>query len=353
MTSYETILYRMLERIPDSMDKREGSVIYTALAPAAAELNLLYEQLAWALDQVFVDTAERDALVLRARERGLTPTPASAALVKGEFTPDTLEIPTGSRFNLGVNNYYVANKIAPGVYKLICETEGAVIATGALVPIDYIPGLETAAITELLVPGEDEEDTDAFRVRYLNSFTSLAFGGNIADYKEKVNEVQGVGGVKVIPRWDGGGTVKLIIISSDYKEPGADLVEFVQTAVDPMVNAGEGYGIAPIGHVVTVEGATSEDVDLAAKLTLEAGYTIPDVLPAIRGVLDTYFLDLAKEWEDLPNVIVRLAALQALLIAVEPIIDVEDLTLNGLAKNLVISSNAVPKRGDVNVTLGP
>ncbi len=353
MTSYDTILNRMLERIPNSMDKREGSVIYTALAPAAAELNLLYEQLVWAFDQVFVDTADREALVLRARERGLSPIPASAVRVKGEFTPDTLEIPTGSRFNLGVNNYYVDSKIAPGVYKLICETEGAISATGAIVPIDYIPGLETAVITEILVPGEDEEDTEAFRVRYLNSFTSLAFGGNIADYKEKVNEVQGVGGVKVIPHWDGGGTVKLIIISSDYDAPSAELVEFVQTAVDPTVNEGEGYGIAPIGHIVTVEGATSEDVDLAAKLTLETGYTIQDVLPAIRGVLDAYFLDLAKEWEDLPNVIVRLAALQALMIAVEPIIDVEDLTLNGLAKNLVIASNAVPKRGDVNVTLGP
>ena len=352
MTSYETILNRMLERIPDSMDKREGSVIYTALAPAAAELNLLYEQLAWAFDQVFVDTAERDALVLRARERGLSPIPASAARVKGEFTPDTLAVPTGTRFNLGMHNYYVDCELAPGVYKLICETEGAILATGDLIPIDYIPGLETAKITEILVPGEDEEDTEVFRARYLNSFTSLAFGGNIADYKEKVNEVQGVGGVKVIPHWDGGGTVKLIIINSDYDAPSAELVDFVQTAVDPSVNSGEGYGIAPIGHIVTVEGATSEEVDLSAKLMLETGYTISEVLPAVHGVLDAYLLELTKEWENLPNVVVRRAALQALMLNVEHIIDVKDMTLNGLATNLVIASNAVPKRGDVNVTLG-
>jgi uncharacterized phage protein gp47/JayE len=352
MSSYEAILNRMLERFPDWMDKREGSVIYSALAPAAAELNLLYEQLAWALDQVFADTAEREALILRARERGLSPLPAKAARVKGEFTPDTLEIPAGARFNLGVYNYYVDIKIAPGVYELICETKGAISAIGDLIPIDHIPGLETATITEILILGEDEEDTEAFRTRYLNSFASLAFGGNIADYKEKVNEVQGVGGVKVIPHWDGAGTVKLIIISSDYDAPSAELVEYVQTAVDPTVNAGEGYGIAPIGHIVTVEGAVFETVNLSAKLTLETGYSISDVLPAVHEKLDAYFLDLAKEWENLPNVIVRLVSIQALMIAVEHIIDVEDLTLNGLAKNLVIASNAVPKRGDVNATLG-
>ena len=40
--TYESILQRMLDRIPDDMDKREGAVIYDALAPAAVELQLMY-----------------------------------------------------------------------------------------------------------------------------------------------------------------------------------------------------------------------------------------------------------------------------------------------------------------------
>lgn len=348
---YEEILNRMLDRIPANVDKREGSIIYDALAPAAAELNLLYEQLDWALDQVFADTAEREYLVLRARERGLHPIPAKAAIVKGEFTPEDLEIPLGSRFNLGAINYYVESKISSGVYKLICESIGAISATGDLVPIDYIPGLETAKITEIIVPGEDEEDTEVFRTRYLKSFAPFAFGGNVSDYKEKVNKVQGVGGVKVTPHWDGGGTVKLTIINSDYDAPSAELVEFVQTAVDPTVNAGEGYGIAPIGHVVTVEGATVEIVNISAELTIETGYTVSDVLLTIQSAIDEHFTDLAKGWENLPNVIVRRTTLQAILIAIEKIIDVENLKLNGFANNLIIASNSIPKRGDINVTV--
>lgn len=36
--TFESILSAMLQRVPDTVDKREGSVIYDALSPAAAEL---------------------------------------------------------------------------------------------------------------------------------------------------------------------------------------------------------------------------------------------------------------------------------------------------------------------------
>lgn len=110
-------------------------------------------------------------------------------------------------------------------YKLMCETAGSESNgyTGQLIPVDYIKGLTQAEITEILIPGEDEEETESFRQRYLNSFDSQAFGGNIQDYKEKVNAIQGIGGVKVYPVWNGGGTVKLVIISSEYKVPSSGI----------------------------------------------------------------------------------------------------------------------------------
>lgn len=35
----DALLARMLARVPDSIDKREGSIIYDALMPAAIELK--------------------------------------------------------------------------------------------------------------------------------------------------------------------------------------------------------------------------------------------------------------------------------------------------------------------------
>ena len=36
--TYEEILKRLLAKVPSNVDKREGSVIWDALAPAAAEI---------------------------------------------------------------------------------------------------------------------------------------------------------------------------------------------------------------------------------------------------------------------------------------------------------------------------
>lgn len=49
--TFETIMDRCLSRVSSSVDKREGSVIYDALAPACAELATLYTELSNILDR--------------------------------------------------------------------------------------------------------------------------------------------------------------------------------------------------------------------------------------------------------------------------------------------------------------
>ena len=43
--TFDYIMNRMLESVPDTVDKREGSIIYDALSPAAAELAKAYMEL--------------------------------------------------------------------------------------------------------------------------------------------------------------------------------------------------------------------------------------------------------------------------------------------------------------------
>lgn len=69
-------------------------------------------------------------------------------------------------------------------------------------PIEFIKGLETCNVTSLLIPGENEEDTEAFRQRYFDSLNTQAFGGNRMDYIQKVSAIPGVGGVKVYRAWN-------------------------------------------------------------------------------------------------------------------------------------------------------
>lgn len=350
--TYEVILDRMLDRVlaqNPNIDTREGSIIYNALAPAAVELQNMYIQLDTILNESFADTQTRDYLIRRCAERGVNVEPATYAIRQGEFVPSTLEIAIGTRFSLNLLNYVVVEKISDGIYKLQCETAGydGNVESGTLIPIEYIEGLQTATLTEVLVPGEDEEDTEHLRQRYFDSLDSQAFGGNIKDYKEKTNSLDGVGGVKVYPVWNGGGTVKLVIINSDFDKPSDVLINSVQTAIDPTQNQGTGVGIAPIGHIVTVVGCGETSVDVTTKITFQEGWDWEALKPYAEQAIDDYFKELASDWASSDNIIVRISQIEIRLLNLTGVLDIADTTLNGIAHNLTIDADNIPIRGEV------
>ena len=307
--TFETILNRMLAKVPDNYDKREGSVIYNALAPAAVELQLLYIEADVVLQEVFADTASREYLILRAAERGLAPYEATKSIVKAVVTPSTITLTEGDRFNLDEYNYsvyapYEENGTAvEGTYLLQCETAGADsnYNLGFATPIDYIEGLQTIEITECVQYGSDIEDTEDFRQRYLESLNTQAFGGNVADYKQRVKALDGVGQVRVYraDEWNGGGTVKLVITDTDNGVPTTTLISYVQEAVDPIDNQGTGNGFAPIGHIVTVAGVNSEKINVTATVTLTSGSSLSAISPYIKENITNYLNSLNAQWEDI------------------------------------------------------
>ena len=399
--TYESILARMLQKalsINSNLDTREGSLVWYGDAPAAVELQNLYIALDTVLNETFADTATRPYLILRAAERGLSPQPASPAILQMAITPTTLFLPLNTRFSIGELNYYVSADRGSGNYELTCETAGEAgnNYTGTVIPIEYVDGLETCKITSVLVPGEDEEDTELFRQRYLNSLNAQAFGGNQIDYIEKVNAIPGVGGVKVYRAWNGdlkpanmippkeaeawieglsgvpepvklwldtvyaaaknnmftvGGTVKLVVINSTFTVPSPTLVEQVQTAVDPLQNAGEGGGIAPIGHVVRVEGVQEETVDLGFALYYQRGWSWEDVSGYVTEAINGYFLELAQSWADQDEaLVVRISQIESRLLGITGILDIANTTINEKAANHTLALDHIPVLGSLAPT---
>lgn len=332
--TYEYILDRMLKKVPNTMDKREGSIIYDAIAPAAMELANMYIELDTIMNQTFADTASGEYLDRRCAERGITRKAATYAVVQAEFTPSTVDV-VGKRFSCGDYNYTVFDDGT-----LVCETPGTEPngVTGTLIPIDYINGLETAEIISVLIPGDDAETDDELRDRYYDSLNSQSFSGNIADYIVKTNEITGVGGVKVTPVWNGGGTVLLTVIASDYSVPTGTLISKVQTEID---------GIAPIGHVVTVKGVESTTISISSTITYQDGWDFAASKSYIEEAINSYFLELSKEWDSSENLIVRISAIETRLLACAGVLDVADTKLNGSASNVQLDSNCIPVRGDV------
>lgn len=353
----EAILQRALARVPARFDKRVGSVIYDAIMPAALELATCYKELDYLIDQSFADTAEREYLIRRAAERGLAPTEASAAIVTGVFTPEALNISIGSRFTCGEYNYFVTEKVSDGRYYLKCETVGTApnSQTGRLIPIATIPGLKTAELIEVSILGEDAEETEVFRQRYYDVIKSEIFGGNVADYKYRILGIPGVGGVKVYPAWNGGATVRCVVINSDYGVPTETLVTQIQTEIDPLViegedSQGQGLGLAPIGHFVTIQGANTATLNVQSTLTYRSGYTYEGVKSEIEAILKAYYYGLNQTWANSDNLIVRIAEINSqILQGVYGVIDIADTTINGTAANLVIDADAVAVFGSFAV----
>jgi len=361
--TYDVILRRMLDRAEFiannqgfTIDKRTGSMIYFALAPAALELSLAYIELNEVLNESFADTQSRDFLIRRAAERGITPEPpdpGTMAIRQGEFSMD---VPIGSRFSLNRLNYVVTEQISTGIFKLQCETPGIAgnQESGALVPIDYIDGLEWARLTDILIPGEDGEPTERFRQRYFDSLNSQAFGGNIRDYIDKTTKIQGVGGLKVYRAWDGGGTVKLVILDSQFKVPSSTLIDEVQSEIDPEVNQGDGMGIAPIGHIVTVVGASETQIDITTQLTFASGWDFAQCLPFIEQAIDDYFTELAESWDrsDWINdptisLVVRISQIETRILSLIGILDIQNTLINGLPQNIQLGPDNIPVRGNI------
>jgi len=330
--TFEDIMERTLAKVATDVDKREGSVIYNALAPTNEEIAYLYVLLDAIIENGFADTAEREYLIQRCKERGIYPDEATCAILKAEFN---MEIPIGNRFNLGDLNYviiaFIEQKNIPvenengeteyktvWYYQLQCEEAGTDGNTqfGVLEAIDFVDTNMEGSIVELLVPAEDEEDTEALRERYLNSFSDTPFGGNQADYKKEVGKLDGVGGVKIIPVWAGGGTVKLIIINSNFEVASGVLVANVQNAIDPPPQ-GEGAGLAPIGHTVTVESCEAKTIPISINCTLEDGYSWDEIKEQVTENIETYFLEIRKRWANEDNSIVRVSQVENRILSIE------------------------------------
>nr|WP_150959368.1 baseplate J/gp47 family protein [Aneurinibacillus sp. XH2] len=354
--TYEYILKRMLDRVPNNVDKREGSVIYDACAPAAAELAQMYIEMDINYNLSFADTATGEELSRKTAEFGVNREPATKAKRLGLFygsNSQLMDIPLGSRFSIGNLTYVAISKISTGNYTVECETAGAIgnQRYGTMLPIDVIDGLVRAELSDVLVPGEDEETDEHLRQRYYEAVNEPAFGGNISDYKQKIGSIAGVGGVKVFPVWQGGGTVKCTIIGSDLNEPSSTLVDEVQTIVDPTVNQGKGLGTAPIGHKVTITGVQGVTINVETTVTLESGMTVGQVEGPIREVIEAYLLGLRKDWANQDQLVVRVSLIDAAILTVSGVLDVADTKLNGAVNNVQLGEEDIPILGTVTINV--
>ena len=360
--TFEDILKRMLARVPDTLDKRQGSIIYDALAPAAAELAQCYISLDVFLDQTYLENAVGDNLDNRVADYGISRTSATYAQRIGIFKNsdnNLMSISIGSRFGIpnvnGGYNYTVTSEIELGKYILTCETTGTIGNEyfGELLPITSINNLGSATLEDIYIAGEDAETDESLRLRTINKLRETPFGGNIAEYKQYVEGLDGIGACLVIPIWNGGGTVKILPITNSYEIPTDARINEIQTALDPTQNSGKGYGIAPIGHVVTVTAPTKLDINISATVQVDENNTLDGLKEKIEQSLKEYIQEIQVEWDTNEELTLYISRMIASILMVKGVTNVENLKINDSTDNLTIrpkeSPNNFPMLGEVTL----
>ncbi len=358
--TYEQLLEDVLERISEKYDKRQGSIIYDCIAPLCVELAKFYLQLDNVLNEGFADTATREYLIKRAKERGLAPYDATSSVILADLQGD-FSLSGGERFNLEQLNFFYTGEKEEDYYKLQCEEEGEIgnISYGELLPIDTIEGLSTANVIKIFTYGKDEEETEDFRERYFESFEIQAFGGNRADYMQKIKQLNelteilqngGIGGCKLYRSSKAIGDVSIYITNTSFTAPTEKLIDCVQNEIDPKDSSGDGYGIAPIGHIVTIFPVEEVLVNIDVTLDLKTGYSLEDVKEYVEEKIEDYIKTVAKTWEDEEYLIIRISHVESCLLEILGIIDIKETKINDKTENLILGENDVPIRGIINVS---
>ncbi|WP_282801211.1 baseplate J/gp47 family protein [Secundilactobacillus kimchicus] len=295
----------MLNEVSDKLNKREGSIIYDAMAPAATMLAESSLERAQVVKQVWISTSDGEFLDLHASDKGTARQAATFAQVTAKWTDsdgkpiNNVEI--GDRFaQVGdAPIFYTVVKVEPdGTGLLLSESDGvgANSYIGQILPVTPNDSLSWAEITEVSIPARATESDEDLRARLLSGTNYIAYGGSVSDYIDMMAKIDTIGAGQVYPTWQGGGTVKLVILDNDLKPASSELIEQVQEAIDPAPQ-GEGYGLSPIDHVVTVVAPDTLKVDITSTVEVASDTTLGAVTEKIKTAIANYFHSLSEKWD--------------------------------------------------------
>lgn len=359
--SFEKIMNRMLanERLAN-VDKRVGSIAYDSIAPCAMELAEVYAKMDILEEQTYLLSATGLNLDKKVYDYGVFRNKATKSQrignfqkyktdENGDYVLDSnndrilvdMEIPINSRFVVPEDSettFIYIGKIDD--YDILeCEQPGTKgnQHIGTILPLTPIADLITAKITSTYKFGEDEETDDELRNRTLNIVNTKSFGGNISDYIEKVNSIDGVGNTKVFPAWQFNGSVLLSIVDPQFNPVTEEFLKNVKEQIDPEENSGEGFGIAPIGHYVTITTPIKNEISITLSVELEADVTVSQIQEKIEAELNKYFESVRKEFGQNKTLAIYRARVIDSILNVREILNVTNVLLNNINEDIILN----------------
>lgn len=343
----EEFLQSMLSNLSNTEDKTPNSFSYDILSAAAIvfeDFQRVILELFKKFDVMNLEDEELDARVLQIA--GIKRKQATQSV--GEVTitglPKTV-IPKETVFLAGSLEFRIdRDYIIPDTGNITVKVKSVGYGGDANVlpnAIDksnpQIIGVDNISNAKEINNGYDQETDDDLRERYLEKLLHPPKAGNPAHYKLWATEVDGIWNAKVFRTWQGGGTVKVVVIGLNRKAVGPDLIEKVKKHI---------LEEAPIRYEnLTVESATTKKIKVDVKIKLTQNANLIEVKEEIKDRIEKYFYSISFKEN-----IVSYAKAGAEILKVPGVADYDGLKLNGSLGNVELKETEVPALESLGVT---
>ena len=342
--TYEVLKNDILNNYNLDIAKNEGSFLDEIASGSAIAHASIYNILNKILNIAFIKDSFEDNLDKRVAEFGIKRKHGQEAMGYVTFTGDIgTTIYREQPIKYGKLTYYTVPVeesvvIEDGTVRMIIQAEG--VGSEYNIPPSAVLTCDIEGITSItgytpFKDGSNEETDEELKERFFYIQAHRGTSGNVDDYINWALEVDGVKNVKVIPLWNGNGTVKVVVMTKNNRNVSEEVVEATKKHIESK---------RPIGASVTVTTPNVLEVQISATVEHDKSVDIEIIKSEFADNVDKYLINAVTE--------ITYTKVAGILSKIDGVIDYSNLTINNGTRNIKLVTDQVGSVGNIILTEG-
>ena len=342
--THENLKNEILNSYNLDIAKNEGTFLNEIASGSALAHASIYSVLEKLLSIAFIKDSYGDSLDKRVEEFGVKRKEGTRAMGYVTFAGiDDTQIFRETPLTYGGLSYFVVSveeytTISDGSARILIEADevGSEYNLPSNVELSCdIDGVERVYGYTPYYTGTNPESDDELKERFFYIQAHKGTSGNVDDYINWALQVDGVKNVKVIPLWNGNGTVKVIVMTKNNRNVSPEVVEATKEYIESK---------RPIGANVTVTTPRVLDIQISAKVEHEKYVDLDSIKAQFRDYVDEYLVNAVSE--------ITYTKIAGILSKIDGVIDYSNLTINNGTRNIKLVTDQVGSVGTITLTEG-
>ena len=342
--THENLKNEILNSYNLDIAKNEGTFLNEIASGSALAHASIYSVLEKLLSIAFIKDSYGDSLDKRVEEFGVKRKEGTRAMGHVTFHgADDTKIFRETPLTYGGLSYFVVSveeytTISDGSARILIEADevGSEYNLPSNVELSCdIDGVERVYGYTPYYTGTSPESDEELKERFFYIQAHKGTSGNVDDYINWALQVDGVKNVKVIPLWNGNGTVKVVVMTKNNRNVSEEVVQATKDFIEIK---------RPIGANVTIVTPTVLEVNISATVELDKSTDLESIKAEFRERVDEYLVNAVSE--------ITYTKVAGILSRIEGVIDYSNLTVNAGTKNIKLITDQVGSVGNIELQEG-